>query len=293
MLIKPRILWLVALFLVIQAALVCGLAPPAGAARPAVGIFYEPLSAYGNWIDYGNYGPVWYPNGVGADWRPYLNGRWVPTAAGWVFETDEPWGWAGYHYGNWMPTAEYGWIWYPGSTWYPSTAAWRSSPQYYGWAPIPPPGYGTLADPFWVFVEAASFLLGFGQPYAPSYSYYDCGCLAPVDYLPTLYPQTVLLTDFFAPAFAPRAYYSFGPPFASVAQVTNVNVVQINNFVKNVNIVNVQNAVPPQAVVQRHPFVRQVVPAPVLQGQQFGVKRASVGLTQASRPNVLPPPRNI
>jgi hypothetical protein len=36
--------------------------------------------------------------------------------------------------------------------------------------------------------------------------------------------------------------------------------VQINNYVKNVNIINVNNAVPPQAVLQKHPWVRQVVP---------------------------------
>jgi hypothetical protein len=40
------------------------------------------LTALGTWITLANYGPVWYPNGVGPDWRPYINGRWVPTAEG-------------------------------------------------------------------------------------------------------------------------------------------------------------------------------------------------------------------
>ncbi len=105
-------------------------------------MFYDALSAYGNWVDYGNYGPVWYPTqGVTQNWRPYVDGRWVPTDDGWVFETGEPWGWATYHWGNWMPTSEYGWVWSPGSTWYPSTAAWRTSDEYVGWAPIPPDDY--------------------------------------------------------------------------------------------------------------------------------------------------------
>ena len=95
-----------------------------------------------------NYGPVWRPNNVEEDWRPYTDGRWVPTDDGYVFESQEPWGWATYHYGNWMPTENYGWVWVPGRTWYPSTVEWRTSPEskpvdasYVGWAPTPPPNY--------------------------------------------------------------------------------------------------------------------------------------------------------
>jgi len=104
-------------------------------------MFYDGLAPYGNWVDYGKYGPVWYPTKVSSSWRPYLDGRWTPSHEGWAFETSEPWGWATYHYGNWMPTTEYGWVWSPGSTWYPSTAAWRTSDDYVGWAPPPPPPY--------------------------------------------------------------------------------------------------------------------------------------------------------
>jgi hypothetical protein len=117
------------------------LATPAAAGTEDVALFYDELSPYGQWVDYGNYGPVWYPSRVSENWRPYLDGRWVPTADGWVFETNEPWGWATYHYGNWMPTPEHGWVWAPGRTWYPSTAAWRTSDEFIGWAPIPPPNY--------------------------------------------------------------------------------------------------------------------------------------------------------
>jgi hypothetical protein len=147
----------------------------------------------------------------------------------------------------------------PGSTWYFSTCAWRQSDAYYGWAPIPPGG-AALTAPLWLFAEAARFLLGFGQPFAPSYSYYDCNCLVPVAVVPTFFARTALIPGYYAPTFAPRAFYAFGPSFAQVAKVTNINVVQINNYVKNVNIINVNNAVPPQAVLQKHPWVRQVVP---------------------------------
>ena len=181
-----------------------GFPQSASAASEDVAIFYDDLSQYGQWVDYENYGPVWRPTNVGENWRPYTDGRWVPTNDGYVFESQEPWGWATYHYGNWMPSADYGWLWCPGSTWYPSTCEWRTSDSYYGWAPIPPPGYGAVAETAFVFAEAANFLLGFEQPFAPSYSYSGCGCLAPVSYYPTIFPATALLTNFFAPAFAPR-----------------------------------------------------------------------------------------
>ena len=127
------------LALLLLLALIAAPATSARAATEDVAMFYDALSAYGTWVDYGNYGPVWYPTqGVTQNWRPYVDGRWVPTDDGWVFETGEPWGWATYHWGNWMPTSEYGWVWSPGSTWYPSTAAWRTNDDYVGWAPIPP-----------------------------------------------------------------------------------------------------------------------------------------------------------
>ena len=140
--------FIVALALGLALVLGRGLAQPARAASEDVAMFYDDLSQYGQWVDYENYGPVWRPSKVGEDWRPYTDGRWVPTDDGYVFESQEPWGWATYHYGNWMPTEGYGWVWAPGRTWYPSTVEWRTSPEdapvdtsYIGWAPIPPPNY--------------------------------------------------------------------------------------------------------------------------------------------------------
>ncbi len=295
-------------------ALFLGPAQPAAAAGEDVAMFYDSLAEYGSWIDYGNYGPVWHPTRVGENWRPYVDGRWVPSQEGWVFETSEPWGWATYHYGNWMPTTRYGWVWSPGSTWYPSTAAWRTSDYYTGWAPIPPPDYvpepafypaggynpGTpvldlMTAPFWIFAEAASFLLGFGQPYLPAYSYYNCGCLAPLSYAPVVYGGTFLLTDFFYPGYAPSGFYCFGPPFAYASRVTNINIVQFNNFVNNVNITRIRNGLPPEAVLARHPFLRGAVPDPVREGR-FDVHRASDvarAERELNRPGVLHPPSNV
>src|SRR5580693_9011636 len=56
--------------------------------------FYEPLSAYGRWVDLAPYGRCWLPNGVQQGWQPYCDGHWESTDAGWYWVTDEPWGWA-------------------------------------------------------------------------------------------------------------------------------------------------------------------------------------------------------
>lgn len=296
--------------------LIAGPASPAGAASEDVAMFYDALSPYGSWVDYGNYGPVWYPaQGVTQNWRPYVDGRWVPTADGWVFETSEPWGWATYHWGNWMPTTEYGWVWSPGSTWYPSTAAWRTSDDYVGWAPIPPPNYvpepayypaggyypgqpvlDLLSAPFWIFARAANFLLGFGQPYAPVYSYYNTGYLAPYSYVPFLFANTLFLSDYYYPVYARRAFFSFGPPFPFVSRVTNINITNINNFARTVNITHIRGGVPPAAVVNQHPFIRNAVPASVWQSGRFPARRvadpATVG-RQLAHPGVIKPPANV
>lgn len=307
---------LTGLALLLLLALIAAPATPVRAASEDVAMFYDSLSSYGNWVDYGNYGPVWYPTqGVTPNWRPYVDGRWVPTSDGYVFETGEPWGWATYHWGNWMPTSEYGWVWSPGSTWYPSTAAWRTSDDYVGWAPIPPPDYvpepayapvggyypgepvmDLLSAPFWIFAQAANFLLGFGQPYVPAYSYYNTGYLAPYDYVPFLFANTLFLSDFYYPAFARRAFFCFGPSFPFVSRVTNINITNINNFARNVNINHIRNGVPSAAILNRHPFLRDAVPASVRQNGRFQAQRvahpASVG-RQLANPGVLRAPANV
>ena len=52
--------------------------------------------------------------------------------------SDEPFGWATYHYGRWALLQNHGWIWVPGDTWAPSWVAWRSNDDVVGWTPLPP-----------------------------------------------------------------------------------------------------------------------------------------------------------
>src|SRR5258708_33181824 len=55
--------------------------------------------------------------------------------------SEEPFGWATYHYGRWARIRGVGWVWVPGSEWAPAWVSWRRSPDYVGWAPLPPEAY--------------------------------------------------------------------------------------------------------------------------------------------------------
>src|SRR5438270_2739046 len=102
--------------------------------------FYNKLESYGDWIETGDYGYVFHPREAESSrsWRPYTNGRWVYSDAGWTWISEEPFGWATYHYGRWTRLRGIGWVWVPGNQWAPAWVSWRKSNDYVGWAPLPP-----------------------------------------------------------------------------------------------------------------------------------------------------------
>ena len=111
-------------------------------ARPTSGYstFYTKLDPYGAWFETSDYGYVWQPREAerSRTWRPYTSGRWVYTDAGWTWISEEPFGWATYHYGRWTRLRGVGWVWVPGNQWAPAWVSWRKSNDYVGWAPLPP-----------------------------------------------------------------------------------------------------------------------------------------------------------
>ena len=148
-------------------------APPAPPAESPVVViqapsdFDEPLTPYGRWVVVGSYGRCWCPNGVEAGWRPYCNGHWESTDAGWYWVSDEPWGWATYHYGRWVSDPDYGWAWVPQTQWAPAWVVWREGGGYSGWAPLGVSArigvggtfsVGVVAPSAFVFVEERNFL---------------------------------------------------------------------------------------------------------------------------------------
>ena len=137
--------------------------------------FYEPLSEYGRWEIVHGHGRCWIPSRVDRDWRPYSNGNWERTEAGWYWQSDEPWGWATYHYGRWDYADDYGWYWVPQTVWAPAWVSWHEGGGYVGWAPLQPSArfssggsvtvnVALIAPRAFVFVEPRRFL----QPVRPT-----------------------------------------------------------------------------------------------------------------------------
>jgi len=103
--------------------------------------FYDSLGSQGTWVQSTDYGYVWQPNVNDPEWAPYTAGHWVYTDDGWTWVSDEPWGWATYHYGRWVNLDGTGWCWVPGYTWAPAWVSWRYGDGYCGWAPLPPDSF--------------------------------------------------------------------------------------------------------------------------------------------------------
>ncbi len=94
---------------------------------------YEDLDRYGDWREYPDYGAVWMPRGVAADWAPYRYGRWAWVEPwGWTWVDDMPWGFAPFHYGRWALVGGT-WGWVPGTyvrrpVYAPALVAWIGTP---------------------------------------------------------------------------------------------------------------------------------------------------------------------
>jgi uncharacterized protein DUF6600 len=119
---------------------------------------YEELDQYGAWRSVADYGEVWYPNSLPADWVPYRDGYWVwEEPWGWNWVDAEPWGFAPFHYGRWA-YIDNAWGWVPGG--------FVASPVY------APALVGFLGDPGAVLASAAAGALVGWFPLAPGEAYW-------------------------------------------------------------------------------------------------------------------------
>jgi len=136
---------------------------PTGPIGPSVTFqtFYDSLSPYGTWIQTDSYGYVWQPTITDPNWAPYTDGRWVYSNDGWTWDSDEPFGWAVYHYGRWANLQGLGWVWVPGYTWAPAWVSWRYGDGFVGWAPLPPDSFAGIDY--------------FGDGYDPDYGFHIGG----------------------------------------------------------------------------------------------------------------------
>ncbi|OWQ93415.1 hypothetical protein CDN99_02755 [Roseateles aquatilis] len=119
----------------------------------------EDLGQYGVWEQSPDYGAVWVPAVVVADWAPYRYGRWAWSGRwGWTWVDDMPWGFAPFHYGRWAYWRDR-WCWVPGPyvrrpAYSPAMVGWVGGagvsvgivvggrrpppPRYGGWVPLAP-----------------------------------------------------------------------------------------------------------------------------------------------------------
>lgn len=108
-------------------------------------LFYDSLRPHGKWVEVDGYGYAFRPGLADRpNWRPYVDGRWAWTDQGWAWDSNEPFGWACYHYGRWVQVSRQGWLWVPGREWAPAWVSWRYGDDCVGWAPLPP-GAGRTA----------------------------------------------------------------------------------------------------------------------------------------------------
>jgi hypothetical protein len=126
------------------------------------------LGAYGAWQTEPQYGAIWMPRSLPANWQPYREGHWAYIRPwGWTWVDSEPWGFAPFHYGRWIRFHDR-WAWAPGT--------------------VPQPGVTLVARPVYapalvVFASVggvnvsvgagapavAWYPLGWNEPYIPSY----------------------------------------------------------------------------------------------------------------------------
>ncbi|MBL8311196.1 MAG: hypothetical protein JNL19_12280 [Burkholderiales bacterium] len=120
------------------------------------------LDDYGNWVTYNDYGRVWFPSSVAANWAPYRFGRWSWVQPwGWTWVDDAPWGFAPFHYGRWIRIGGR-WAWCPGEyvarpVYAPALVTFFGGD---GWSASP------IIGPSYTWVP-----LGWGEPYVPWYTY--------------------------------------------------------------------------------------------------------------------------
>lgn len=124
---------------------------------------YEDLDRYGEWVDNREYGRLWAPTLVIANWAPYRFGHWTYVRPwGWTWVDDATWGFAPFHYGRWVLIGSR-WHWSPGQYWRrpvyaPALVAWHGFPN------GTEPGYGAATS------TIGWFPLGPREYYVPHYT---------------------------------------------------------------------------------------------------------------------------
>ncbi len=109
---------------------------------------WNELDEYGNWYPTEQYGNVWTPANMPADWDPYSSGYWANYPGwGYTWISAYPWGWLPYQCGAWNYWNSFGWGWIPGQCGFggqPIVTVWNAPPSFHAPArPLPGGHTGT------------------------------------------------------------------------------------------------------------------------------------------------------
>ncbi len=239
------------------------------------------LDASGDWQPATEYGAVWFPRGVAADWQPYHYGHWINRDPwGWTWVEDESWGYAPFHYGRWV-NYQNRWGWVPGPVnvrpiWSPALVVFAGGVNYGG-------GGGGLS--VW-------FPLGPGEAYRP---WYRCS---------PRYVDQVNITNI---REAPRVHVQ--NTYVNVVNVTNITYVnqtrgasamRHDDFAQGRSMRNVAVRVDPREMQQARalqqpqvaPPSRAIISRPVTRPVPVSVQRPNLinqqGKQIAARPGATP-----
>jgi hypothetical protein len=194
--------------------------------------FYEAMNPYGIWRSVDGVW-CWQPNATVIDysWAPYCNhGHWVYTDWGWAWVSDYSWGWAAFHYGRWFHHPQHGWLWYPGTEWGPAWVSWRTSADYFGWAPLPPNARFVRHQGFYFGAKLAEGDFEFGLTATDYYfvhARHFCDPnpwehVEPAVHVNRLYKSTVVVKNNYI--VVKDRIVNQGPQVSVVAKITNKNI---------------------------------------------------------------------
>jgi hypothetical protein len=222
---------------------------------------YQDLNQYGSWQTVPQYGAIWIPASVPAEWAPYRVGHWAWVAPwGWTWIDNQPWGFAPFHYGRWAQINQQ-WAWVPGPI-------------------VPHPVYAPALVAFIGGVPAPGVHVGIGIG--------GLSIGASIGWLP-LAPNEV-----YYPPYHPSLRYlqavNYGPVNrVQVNRITN-NYTTINRTVNNYANAPAATVVPQQAFVNARPIQQAAMSVTPQQLHQVPVTAnlSAIKPTAISRAAALP-----
>ena len=252
------------------------------------------LQTYGSFSQTAQYGQVWYPQSVPANWAPYREGHWAYVHPwGWTWVDNERWGFAPFHYGRWVQV-ENRWGWVPGGG---EVAVGSPYPVY-------SPALVTFVDVAGAALASAS--IGFGGGYAPAWI--PLGPREP--YYPWYHCRPGYFDRLNAPYGVPRTIIDRGPTYNTYIRNTTVNNVTRNVFINERAATVVPAAVftsgrpigrafrpvPAAALARARPFVGRQALAPTAEtpnltrvaARRFDIARPAAPARAAAGPRIEP-----